>query len=568
MSDSEYDALVERLQATRRPPADQARGESVTLPVNMPSLDKTGPSDVASRISDDTPYCVSDKLDGVSCLYDGPTDRLLTRGDGVTGRDVSRIRHTGLGVPSGLPSAVVRGELVIDRSTFAHRFAATAANARNLVAGVVNAVSPDPKTLAVVRFVAYELIEPSGRSPAAQFAEMSAMGFEVACHWLVPDGSVLDGARLTGRLALSKARSAYDVDGLVVAEDLRYVRAERGNPKNVWAYKDAALQDAADVAVTGVTWTASRHARLVPVVLFDPIRLAGANVSRATGHNYGFIQAHGIGEGAVVRVVRSGDVIPKIESVRRWAVASASPPGAFTVQGVHAVSSDMTLEAHAATRLAHFFGELSVRGAGPAVAARLVDAGYSLPADVMALTSDAATEAVGSVAAAGVPAALSAAVSQAPLWKLLSASGAFGPGVGKTALRSIQAAHPSGLTDVTVESAAAVPGVGLVTARKFVDGLAAAYAYVDGLVAASAVTSVAVESSPLVDQVVCFSGVRSADAELRLFAVGADITTSGAAATMLVVRRLPPPDTAKTRAATARGAEVVTLEELDRRLGP
>jgi NAD-dependent DNA ligase len=561
LTDAEYDRLVEHLKLREPRPTDVAHGRTTKLPAWMGSLDKAGPPSVSSRVEGDAEYTASDKLDGVSCLYHGPTGRLLTRGDGATGQDVTRLLHPAIGVPQNMPGVTVRGELVISVTDFESRFAGEFANARNLVAGCVNAKKPRAEVLAALRFVAYELIKPAGRLPAQQLVELRARGF-VVVHSQPCDPTP---AALTSLLMERKVASSYDLDGLVITKETKYKNVTSGNPTHAFAYKDPSLQDAADVAVRAVTWTASRHARLVPVLEFEPVVLAGAKVSRATGHNYEFVRNAGIGVGAVVQIVRSGDVIPKIVRVVRRAASPAEPLGAYKVVGVHAIADGQ----HDAARLAHFLSTLDVRGAGPATSSKLAEAGHILPGSVATLAPNEAAAIAGTVSAASIPADLSAAVSRTPLWRLLAATGSFGPGVGETALRALSSEFPlHGLRDVTQESAENVPGVGPVTARRVVDGLQEAYAYLNGLELPRALDVAAATHAeePFAGVTVCFSGVRDPDAELRIFAAGGDVTSSGAASTLLVVRKLPPPDTAKSRAAIAAGAEVLTLQQLRDRL--
>jgi hypothetical protein len=113
---------------------------------------------VSSRV-EGRGYTASDKLDGVSCLYHRPTER---RGDGATGRDVTRLLHPAIKGAAKHAWRHRARELVINVTDFESRFAGDFIT-RNLVAGCVNAKAPC-RVLAA-RFVAYELIKPAGRLP-------------------------------------------------------------------------------------------------------------------------------------------------------------------------------------------------------------------------------------------------------------------------------------------------------------------------------------------------------------------------------------------------------------------
>tara|TARA_Y100001958_G_C21152629_1_gene488409 strand:- start:394 stop:1209 length:816 start_codon:yes stop_codon:yes gene_type:complete len=67
--------------------------------------------------------------------------------------------------------------------------------------------------------------------------------------------------------------------------------------------------------VTQITWEPSVTGKLVPVVHFDPVQLDGSSIEKATGHNASNILSKKIGVNSIIRIIRSGQVIPKIESV-------------------------------------------------------------------------------------------------------------------------------------------------------------------------------------------------------------------------------------------------------------
>ena len=121
------------------------------------------------------PYVVSDKLDGISCLFvkNGNETNLYTRGDGYVGQDISHlIKMVNMSITnlpnSKLVNVAIRGELIISKKNF-KKYSKIMSNARNMAAGIVNAkpTSVNKNYAKDTDFVAYEIIE-SGLKPSTQ----------------------------------------------------------------------------------------------------------------------------------------------------------------------------------------------------------------------------------------------------------------------------------------------------------------------------------------------------------------------------------------------------------------
>ena len=115
----------------------------------------------------------------------------------------------------------------------------------------------------------------------------------------------------------------YDVDGVIFEITDHELKEYMGatNHHHRWQIALKSNDEAAEVVVESVVPQTSRNGKVTPVAQFKPTRLSGADISRATAHNYGMVRDKGIGKGAVIRLVRSGLVIPKIDEV----IESVSP---------------------------------------------------------------------------------------------------------------------------------------------------------------------------------------------------------------------------------------------------
>ncbi len=178
---------------------------------------------------------------------------------------------------------------------------------------------------------------------------------------------------------------------------------------------------------------------LKPTVIFEPVFLAGAHITRATGFNAAFIRDNGIGIGARIVVIRSGDVIPKIEQVIERSAKVDLPNNA------HWCSVDLcTREVSRVALLEHFVKEIGVKDVGFGLVTKLVDNGIDTPGKLVKCTiSD--LESLGgfqTVLATKVVTSVTKAFANATPLDLMCASNTFGRGVGRTKLAVVLESFP------------------------------------------------------------------------------------------------------------------------------
>jgi NAD-dependent DNA ligase len=287
----------------------------VKLPVHMGSMDKVklGSTELTTFLKKyKNNKCVSEKLDGVSLLidYDGPGIHAYTRGDGSYGQNVSKLLDfIKVGVCN---NGYVRGELIITKDNW-EKIKNNWKNARNYVSGIVNKKKLEKKDFQYVDFVAYEYINPAHTMCISnQLNFLKNAGFNVAKHRVV---KIQKDDELLNILVEFKDQSKYEIDGIIIQDDIFHTRNESGNPKYAKAFKSESENERAEAEVVSVEWTASKDGRLKPVVVIQPVELNGVTITRATGYNGNFISSYGIGPGAKIEIIRSGDVIPKIVTV-------------------------------------------------------------------------------------------------------------------------------------------------------------------------------------------------------------------------------------------------------------
>ena len=469
LEDGLYDAARLRL-AKLRPDSDVLKGVGAAvrrgktvLPVYMGSLDKKMDPIALARWQQahPGPYVTSDKLDGVSGLLEVDARgrrRLLTRGDGTHGEDVSFLLGGDMiGIPTDLPpGTLVRGEIILSRKSGDKLRAGGLGftNLRALVAGTVNSVRlRRPEVLKLIEFVPYALLG-EALTPQDQLTRLAQMDFESIWHGMLYPPAGTGGVTteaLTDMLRARRADSPYDVDGLVIAQNVAVAGTPvvGKNPAHTVAFKSPATQEKAKTTVLRVEWVVSKDGLLKPTVHFDPVVLGGVIIARASGQNARFIHESRIGPGARLVVVRSGDVIPYIVEVTTPAPDGAMMPPdsewAWNASGADAVATGRAgAEALRVKAMEHFFTTIGAKGVSTKTVARLFAAGLDTPDAVIAATPNelAHRAGFGPKVAENVAAAVRAAMDAADEVTLLMARNVFGRGLGEKRLRAVLAAVP------------------------------------------------------------------------------------------------------------------------------
>ena len=326
VSDSVYDYIREYAEQnqsvkgkTKAKIGAPVRGEKVKLPIHLGSMDKIklGSNDLKNFF---TTYknkkCISEKLDGISFLLDfsNPKEpKAYTRGDSELAQDKTYILDY-IKTPLVRDGGYIRGELIISKNNW-ETIKDQGKNARNYVSGIINKKTIDKTMFKHIDFVAYEYYNPTTGDLAVeeQFKKLKQLGFRVA-NYKVLDITV---DQLVEQLIQFREQSSYIIDGIIIADTGIHKRNTSGNPKYAKAFKDETQMESGETTVLDIEWTPSKDGKLKPVLLLKPINLGGVTISRATGNNASFIVNQGIGKQAIVKIIRSGDVIPKVIGVTK-----------------------------------------------------------------------------------------------------------------------------------------------------------------------------------------------------------------------------------------------------------
>ncbi|MFW5929439.1 MAG: NAD-dependent DNA ligase LigA [Halobacteriota archaeon] len=440
ISDEAYDELLQALQKIEREhdlveptsPTQRVGGEPVDEfesrehVVEMLSLDSSEDQDElhrwherVQREVDEPLYQLEPKFDGVSLelVYtEGELEAAVTRGDGVTGDDVTANARTIRSIPLRLPEQVdvaVRAEVYIPKPEFhalnrerLERGEDAFANPRNAAAGSLRQQDPSVVAERPLDVYVYDVLQTEARLSSQRDAteHLRELGFRVTDE-IDHAETVNEITDYRDSLAERREELEYEVDGAVAKldgyEDREKLGSTSRHPRWAFAYKLPAKTG--ETIVQDIAVQVGRTGKLTPVALLDPVDIRGVTVSRASLHNQAQARALGVGRGAHVEVERAGDVIPQIESVVEASEDEFTMPARCPVcdsevvqEGEHHYcTGGLACPAQLRGRLEHYCSRdaMDIEGIGEKLAHTLVETRLveSLP-DLYELTADELSE--------------------------------------------------------------------------------------------------------------------------------------------------------------------------------
>jgi DNA ligase (NAD+) len=486
------------------------------------------------------------KVDGVamSLTYvDGRLTQAATRGDGVTGEDVTANVATIGRVPHQLNSKAgpyphhleVRGEVYMPTAAFAamneRQLAAGEklfVNPRNSAAGSLRQKDPTMTAKRPLDFWAYQIGEVDG-ADATESEAMAQAPKKTALSWppetqsaalaslkkaglpVSPDAKKLKGiAAVFARckeLAEHRHDLPYEIDGVVIKVDSLALHDAMGATSRAprWAIAFKFPPEERTTRLQNILVSIGRTGRATPFAQLEPVFVGGSTVGLATLHNQDQVTLKDVRPGDLVIVRKAGDVIPEVvgpvlrgpgvpkRRQPKWTFPSTCPSCGSPLTRSEGESdtycTNIDCPAQRVQRIAHFGSRsaLDIEGLGEERVVQLVEADLVVdPADLYNLTTEqiAELDRMGQLSAANLVQAISASKAR-PLSRLLVALGIrhLGP-IGARAL-----ARGFGRLDAILaaptEALAAVDGVGPVIAASVAEffGAATNRAVVDRLMA-------------------------------------------------------------------------------------
>ena len=497
LTDNEYDILREHI--LKKDPTNALANDQQTqikdntskvkLPYEMWSMDKIKPdTNALTKFKEKFkgPYVISAKVDGVSALYstESGTPNLYKKGDGKYGFLINHIIPY-LKLPTE-KNITLRGELIIKEETFELKYKDKFANSRNFISGIVNRkklTQVEKEILKDIDFVAYEVIMPQNLKPSEQYNKLLELNTITVKNIQSITYSELTNDYLSDKLLDFRANYEYTIDGIICIDDNLHPR-ESKNPEHAFAFKMVLTDQVLEAKVLDVLWAASKDGLLKPRVQFEPVQIGGVTITYATGINARYIVDNNIGLGALVRLTRSGNVIPKITEV----IVPAQKPILPNVDEYEYVwnetnvdfvltnvKTDPRVEVKALTK---FFKELEVDGLGEANVEKIIASGAnSIPKIINASIEDLLkVEGFKEKMATKIHTSIAKQLAKASIAKIAGASNIFGRGFGEKSVTQILKAEPTILTSQEstqekINKVKAIEGFAEKTATQFVKAI-------------------------------------------------------------------------------------------------
>lgn len=370
ITDYEYDMLMQQLKALEKEHPEYATEDSPTRKVggtakreagvlvrhNVPMLslnDVFSREEVEQFVHDmqqqltNPEFVVEYKIDGLSMALryeEGVLKLAETRGDGINfGEDVTAnakvIRDVKHKLKDAVPYLEVRGEVYMTNEAFEQvnerqellgkkRFA----NPRNCAAGTLRQLDTGITRERQLSMFVFNIQQTKGIS-----FETHTEGYEFLKKQGIPviqDYRVCHTAKEVWEaitaIGENRGNLGYDIDGAVVKLNRYADREMLGNTSKVprWAIAYKYPPEEKETRVLDIELSVGRTGRITPTAVFEPIRLCGTTVSRATLHNQDYINELGVGIGDTIVVYKSGEIIPKVKQVRK----ELRPEGTVTFQ--------------------------------------------------------------------------------------------------------------------------------------------------------------------------------------------------------------------------------------------
>lgn len=599
LSDAEYDAL--RQYAERTLPTDpyftgvgsDVRGGKIKLPHTMGSLDQIYQGDyvrwVAKHNINNDEGVASDKLDGVSAMViygrDGDLQIAYSRGDGTMGADITRHVKKIHNVPKNIATngevVTIRAEIILQPTRFRDlqdkvksRSGKPYKNPRNMVAGCMNASDNPEIVYDNIDLVAYQIID-SEIDKQAQFDQLKALGFDVAFHSKIMFGQMSEND-LTDYLHIRRSMSIYEIDGIVIDVNKATVRQRINpsrdtlNPAYAVKYKVADASNLAETEVLQIEWNVSKDGYYKPRVQFKPVDLVGVTITNATGFNAKYIRDNLIGPGAIIKITRSGDVIPFILEVVQPSPTGADMPddddAVWTETGVDLVVGDITSNQTVMfERLNDFFATLEVPHLGEGNLQKIFDCDFRTPESIMSLTQEDFGSLVNSLPIGRkIFLGMREKLTNVPMYKLMGAHPAFGRGVGVRKMKKLYDAFAGDMTLCQdFDAIVAVEGFEAKTAKKIVAGYKPFMDFFADIEEYVTIQEyVAPKEGKLTGCVFVFTGFRSKELEAKVEALGGKMGSSVSSKTTYLVADNPDSTSGKAQKARDVGIKVIGVPEL------
>ena len=346
MTDYEWDAKFDELKRleeetgqiledspTQKVSEDTTEGQKEEHEFAALSLAKTKQVSELVKWAEGKPIWISWKLDGLTLVVtydDGKLSKVVTRGNGHIGTNITHLAHAIQGIPDHIKymgHTVIRGEAVIsydDFNQFLIESDENYANPRNLASGSLSLKDPEEVKPRHIQWIPFTLVytDEEITSWGKRMDFLKENGMKTVEHELItiPDIQHVEATIDKWTEQVTSKKNPFPVDGLVIAfDDTEF--AQTGSVTGHHATKAGLAfkwqDEAAQTELQEIEWSCAAST-ISPVAIFTPVELEGTTVKRASLCNISECERLGIGgKGTRISVIKANKIIPKVIKVEK-----------------------------------------------------------------------------------------------------------------------------------------------------------------------------------------------------------------------------------------------------------
>jgi NAD-dependent DNA ligase len=439
----------------------------------------------------------------------------------------------------------------------------------------------DISILKDIDFVGYEVIKPENLKPSEQLNLILSLNGNCVKFMDSIIKEQLTNEFLSEKLVDWRSNYEYTIDGIICIDDKVYPR-ESKNPTHAFAFKMVLSDQSAEAKVLDVLWTASKDGFLKPRVQIEEVNIGGAKINYATGFNAKFIEDNKIGVGAVIKIIRSGDVIPKIEEVITPAETPLMPKEKYTWNETHVdimLENKEDDETVKLKNIAGFFKAIEVEGLGEANIKKIIKVGGNSIGKIIAMTISDLMKVEGfkEKMATKIYKSIQKQITKSSLATIAAASNIFGRGFGEKRIELILKELPNIITEDSsnqekINKLKIIDGLGIKTSTQFVENIPEFIKFIneakldDKLSKKESPKKSPKKQLPLSNKIVLLSDVKGKKKITeKIEKLGGEVITNISKNVNLLIVGSLDDETSKMKKAKEYGIEIISIEEFDKK---
>lgn len=552
----------------------------VKLPYWMGSLDKIKDDEKAInnwKKKYNGSAIVSDKLDGISCLFykNNENINIYTRGNGIEGQDITHLRNY-ITFPNISESKfAIRGELIISKNNW-ELIKDLGSNARNVVAGAIHSKILNKTLLNNIEFLAYDILFPEMKIEDS-FNYFTKNNIKCAYYKLLEESDV-NLETLSTHLESRRNNSDYEVDGIVIYNNKQHKIVNGKNPKYAFAFKSILTHEQAEVIVTNVEWNVSMHKYMKPIIKFNEVVISGVKIKQATGFNGKFINDNIIGPGSRIVIIRSGDVIPHVLKV--LSVSSNNKPKMpennyrWTDTKIDIILDEEGKNKEQDIKsYTYFMSKLDIGLVKESTIKKLYENGFDTLDKILKIKVDELVSLEGfQLKSATKIVENFEKIKEADCDLLLDASNILGRGFALKKIKLVSEKYPlnkkAEILKLTVDDLVKIDGIGNINAKQFVENIKKFYEFLDNIgYKCEKIKEDVIVKTVLKDKKFIFTGFRNKDWEKLIVNSGGKVVTAISKTTDYLVVKNKTDKSSKIDKANELGIKILDMEEFEKMIG-